>query len=133
VYALLAMVLTGATAFAVASRSGRSRGSEDREELRSLVERTVPGMCAMHGRLAAKDRAGASNVFWDEVHSGAHILVADLTAKKSTSLEPFLRSMTRVEEDLRTLAPTLGEAATAFSAQLHVALDVYDPAMWKPC
>ena len=101
--------------------------------MRFLIERTVPGMCTMQERLAANDRGGAFNVFYDEVHTGAHALEAALLEDGSADLAAYLRAKSRVESDLRTLSPTLQESVATFATALHSTLDLYDSSVWKPC
>lgn len=87
----------------------------------------------MQRRMNNNDRSGALNVFYDEVHQGSHVLASELTKTTSPEAGSFLQAKARVEADLRTLAPTLRQNVDAFSAELHTALDVYEPGLWRPC
>jgi hypothetical protein len=113
------------------SRTGTS--NEEKEALHALIERTGPGMCEMQRRVNANDRSGALNVFYDEVHTGAHVLAAELAKTKSTEAGTFLKAKSLVEGDLRTLAPTLKQHVDAFAEELHTALEAFEPGLWTPC
>ena len=125
------MVVAGVGLSLFRSRSGST--NEENEVLHALIERTSPGMCEMQRRVNSNDRSGALNVFYDEVHQGSHVLASELTKTTSPEAGSFLQAKARVEADLRTLAPTLKQNVDAFAAELHTALDVYEPGLWRPC
>lgn len=132
-YGVLAAVMF-AVGVGFAVFTSRDESTSERAAMHALIERTAPGMCAMQARTAAKDRAGAFNVFYDEVHTGAHALEAELLRENTKAdLEEFVRSKSRVESDLRTLAPSLNESVNAFAKQLHLALDDYEVGLWTSC
>ena len=111
----------------------RSANSNEKAALRSLIQRTSPGLCDMQRRMTDGDRSGALNVFYDEVHQGSHVLSAELVKVKSGEAQTFVRAKSLVEADLRTLAPTLKRSVDAFAESLRVAMDIYEPGLWKPC
>ena len=133
IFAAIAVVtlVIGFGAAYVESRLGNS--NDESEALHALIERTGPGMCDMQRRLTANDRSGALNVFYDEVHQGAHALAAQLRRTGTPDAGSFLKAKFLVESDLRTLAPTLRAHVDAFIEELHRAFDVYEPGLWKPC
>ncbi len=132
-FAAIAVVMLVAGVGFAYFQSRSTTSNEEKEALHALIERTGPGMCEMQRRVTNNDRSGALNVFYDEVHQGAHVLAAELAKTTSTEAGTFLKAKALVEGDLRTLAPSLKQDVDAFANELHTALEIYEPGLWKPC
>lgn len=70
----------------------------------ALVSVVLPSMCTMQAHIDAGETSAASNVFWDQVHTGAHILAARLDASDAVAGEAFRLAKGQVERDLATLS-----------------------------
>jgi hypothetical protein len=133
-YLLIAvMIAAGAAVFTVMRGNREAAANEETLVLSALVTRTLPGLCLMSAKLEQNDRAEAFNLFYNEVHQGAHVLGARLAAKKSPEIKSFLRAKSNVERDLRTFSPTLKESVSAFTVELRRALEIDRPGSGAPC
>lgn len=134
--AYLAIAIVGcalAATFTILNGRKTSERSDETQALDSLVDRVAPGICQMQLRLNTNDRAGAFNVYYDEVHQGVHVLASRLVKANSKETATFSKMHALVERDLRMLSPTLKQSVAAFADELHVAMESDRVGSWKPC
>ncbi len=69
----------------------------------AIFESVRPGLCRMQSKIELSQLAGASNVFWAEVHAGTHLLAAKTDELDSALGNKFRVAKGVVESDLSTL------------------------------
>lgn len=117
---LLAVVLVVAGLLLTQRRSGSGeRGRQD-----ALIDTAGPAVCRMVQLVADGSLAEASNVFWDEVHTGAHVLAARLDTADRPAEARFLEAKGALEAAFPTLAPSLTRSVPEFAAAFRSALRI---------
>ncbi len=96
--------------------------SEETRALRDAATLVVPNTCEMKKLVEAKQFRDGANLFWDRVHTPAHILSALLDKKDKAADEKYLRAKALVEKDLTTLSPNLSASVPAFEQSARSAV-----------
>jgi hypothetical protein len=92
-----------------------------RENARAVAPALMLATCRFAGLVSEKKFAEAHNLFWDDVHTDAHVVAAalgDIDRKKEAG---FLRAKGAVERDLGTLSVGLAKDSPAFVDQVRAA------------
>lgn len=101
VIAVAALVLTAVGAFLLMGLPGGD--SSESAESRDLAA-VLPAMCQMQEAVDAGTASRAFNIFWDSVHTDAHIMAARIDAADRAQGERFRQAKGFIERDLGTLS-----------------------------
>ena len=86
---MVAVLVIAVAAFVVVRRAGRnSDGSADDTAKREIAA-VLPAMCRMQSAVNSGLAGRAFNIFWDDVHTDAHLLAARLDQKDRVQGEQF--------------------------------------------
>ena len=131
--ALVAVLIVVLIGVFVLSKTHRSDGP-NRLEQQALVA-LLPGMCRMQAAVDQGLASQAFNIFWDDVHTDAHLLAARLDQKDRVQGALFREAKGFIERDLATLSIVgLEKHVPAFLVQVRSGMKTLAlPGSDSPC
>ena len=129
--AIVAVLCVVAAFVVLRNRSGGTTNGLETQDMAVVL----PGMCKMQAAVDAGLASQAFNIFWDEVHTDAHILAAKLDAKDRAQGARFREAKGFIERDLGTLSIVgLKQHVPPFLVQVREALMTLAlPGATAPC
>ena len=116
--ALVAVLIVVLIGVFVVSRTHGADGPNRLEQQGLLA--VLPAMCRMQAAVDEGLASQAFNVFWDDVHTDAHLLAARLDQKDRVQGEQFRAAKGFIERDLATLSIVgLKQHVPAFLVQVR--------------
>lgn len=102
----------------------RMRDSSNSNSLdKQAIAAVLPAVCRMQAAVDTGSASQAFNIFWDDVHTDAHILAARLDAKDRPQGARFREAKGFIERDLGTLSIVgLKQHVPAFLVEVRHAL-----------
>ena len=98
---LIVLIVGGVGVLAVS----RMRGGDNSSSLeKHALGAVLPAACRMQSAIDTGSASQAFNIFWDDVHTDAHMLAARLDAKDRPQGARFREAKGFVERDLGTLS-----------------------------
>lgn len=118
---VLSVLLVGGVGVLAVSRMRNGDPSSPLEN--QAIAAVLPAACRMQAAIDTGSASRAFNIFWDDVHTDAHILAARLDAKDRAQGAHFREAKGFIERDLGTLSIVgLQEHVPAFRVEVRRAL-----------